>query len=426
MILTLILLLAGMSVLLVLTSLLQAMYQDAQRLRMRESACFEYFQDNVMEAIGKSPEAGALSISLVKQALVALQGVVLYDLFLRTSAAGWEAVVSACIATLIMMAVTGHLFPQLLYRKTTGRWLFPAIPLIRLMMLLVAPAVGLLNFLFSLSELSEPDEVKQEEPTAAEQMEALIEASHEEGLIEDKDKKLLQSAASFGEKTVREVMTPRPNMVTISADKTLEELRELVVKEQYSRIPVYGKSIDEVTGFVHVRDMFEVSEQDRATRLVKELQRKVTLVPETKPVDDLLRDMQKAGQHMSIVVDEYGNTAGLVTMEDLVEQIVGEIHDEHDPERDTIRQDDGSFILSGNFEVDLLEELVGFSGDHESESTTVGGLITEWLGHVPAKGEAAEKDGLRIEVLSSSDLRVEQVRISRPEAVAEATSPADV
>lgn len=289
------------------------------------------------------------------------------------------------------------------------------------MILMAAPAVGLLNFLFSLAELSEPEEEKQETPTPAEHMEALIEASHEEGLIEDDEKKLLQSAASFGEKTVREVMTPRPEIVAIASDKTLEELRELVVKEQYSRIPVFAKSIDEIIGFVHVRDMFEVSEQDRPKRYVRELVRNVRLVPETKPVDDLLREMQKDGAHMSVVVDEYGNTAGLATMEDLVEQIVGEIHDEHDPERDVHKEEDGSYLLSGNFEVDRLEDLVGYSPEEESESTTVGGLITEWLGRVPAKGEFAEQDGIRIEVLSSSDLRVEQVRVSKlaePESTA--------
>jgi CBS domain containing-hemolysin-like protein len=347
---------------------------------------------------------------------VALQGVMLFGLFLLTAPAVWEAAVSACVATLAMMLVTCHLVPQLLYRKTTGHWLVPLVPWIRLLMLLAAPAAGFLNFLFSLSELSEPEEEKQETPTPSEHMEALIEASHEEGLIEDDEKKLLQSAASFGDKTVREVMTPRPNIVAIQAHKTLEDLRELVVKEQYSRIPVYEKTIDEVCGFVHVRDMFEVSEADRPKRFVRELVRNVRMVPETKPVDDLLREMQKDGAHMSIVVDEYGNTAGLVSMEDLVEQIVGEIHDEHDPERDIHKTEDGGFVLSGNFELDRLTELVGYVADEETASTTVGGLVTEWLGRVPQKGESGMRDGVRIEVLSSSDLRVEQVLVSRTDS----------
>ena len=416
MILTLLILLAGMSALLILTSVLQTLYQEAMRLRIRESECLDYFRSSVEDAIGKPPEHGFLAMSILKQALVALQGVLLFGMFLLTAPVVWEAALTACAATLTMMIVTCHLVPQLLYRKTSGYWLTPLVPWVRLLMLIATPAAGLLNFLYSLSELSEPEEEKQETPTPAEHMEALIEASHEEGLIEDDEKKLLQSAASFGDKTVREVMTPRPNVVAIAADKTLEDLRQLVVKEQYSRIPVYTKSIDEIIGFVHVRDMFEVSEQDRATRLVRELVRTVRLVPETKPVDDLLREMQKDGAHMSVVVDEYGNTAGLATMEDLVEQIVGEIHDEHDPERDIHKQADGSYILSGNFELDRMDELVGYTPDDETESTTVGGLVTELLGRVPAKGEKVEPDGIRIEVLSSSDLRVEQVKVSKVEA----------
>lgn len=416
MIFTLLILLLGMSALLVLTSVLQTLYQEAMRLRIRESECLDYFRASVEDAIGKPAEQGFLAMSIIKQALVALQGVLLFGMFLLTAPAVWEAALTACAATLTMMIVTCHLVPQLLYRKTSGYWLTPLVPWIRLLILIAAPAAGLLNFLYSLSELSEPEEEKQETPTPAEHMEALIEASHEEGLIEDDEKKLLQSAASFGDKTVREVMTPRPNIVAIAADKTLEDLRQLVVKEQYSRIPVFTKSIDEIIGFVHVRDMFEVSEQDRATRQVRELVRTVRLVPETKPVDDLLREMQKDGAHMSVVVDEYGNTAGLATMEDLVEQIVGEIHDEHDPERDIHKQADGSYILSGNFELDRMDDLIGYTPDDETESTTVGGLVTELLGRVPAKGETVEPEGIRIEVLSSSDLRVEQVKVSKVEA----------
>ena len=415
MIVTLILLLAGMVPLLILTSLMQALYLESMRLRPRDSDCLDLFRERVEDAVARPDAYGLLAMSIIRQSLVALQGVLILGIFLQTAVAPWEAAVSACAASLALMLFTCHLVPQLLYRKTSGYWLLPLVPLIRLLMLLAAPAAGLLNFLFSLSELSEPEGDKQETQTSAEQMEALIEASHEEGLIEDDDKKLLQSAASFGDKTVREVMTPRPNIVAIQSHKTLDEMRALVVKEQYSRIPVYEKTIDEVCGFVHVRDMFEVSESDRPKRLVRELVRNLRIVPETKPVDDLLREMQKDGAHMSIVVDEYGNTAGLVTMEDLVEQIVGEIHDEHDPERDMHKLPDGSFVLSGNFEADRLEDLVGYAPDEETESTTVGGLVTEWLGRVPLKGESGARDGIRIHVLSSSDLRVEQVQVSRLE-----------
>src|SRR5262249_2936316 len=151
----------------------------------------------------------------------------------------------------------------------------------------------------------------REEANAAGDIEALITAGEEEGIIEKDDRKLIESVVAFGDKTVREVMTPRPKIVAIEADRSLEDLRELAIHEQYSRIPVYESTIDRIIGFVHVRDMFELDEGDRAGRNVRELVRPIRLVPETKPVNDLLREMQEAGGHMAIVIDEYGNVAGL-------------------------------------------------------------------------------------------------------------------
>jgi putative hemolysin len=139
-------------------------------------------------------------------------------------------------------------------------------------------------------------------------------------------------------------MTPRPNIVAIAADATLEQLRQLVINEQFSRIPVYEQNIDQMIGFVHVRDMFELGEEERAGRTVRELLRPVKFVPETKPVNDLMRQMQQENTHMVIVVDEYGNTAGLATMEDLLEVIIGEIRDEHEPDSDVT--EDGKAAIS--------------------------------------------------------------------------------
>src|SRR4029077_17087520 len=164
-------------------------------------------------------------------------------------------------------------------------------------------------------------------------------------------RELIQSVVAFGDTTVREVMTPRPNIVAIQQDATLEELRQLVIHEQYSRIPSYEADIDTITGFVHVRDMFEIDEAERATRRVRDVKRPIRAVPETKPVNDLLREMQEEGAHMAVVVDEYGSTAGIVTLEDMVEAIVGEINDEHEPERDFTAQPDGSYVVSGSFDI---------------------------------------------------------------------------
>jgi magnesium and cobalt exporter, CNNM family len=182
---------------------------------------------------------------------------------------------------------------------------------------------------------------------------------------------------------------------------------------------VFEDNIDQIIGFVHVRDMFELEEEERESRTVRELIRPVPFVPESKPVLDLMRQMQNEGTHMVIVVDEYGTTAGLSTMEDLLEVIIGEIRDEHEPGSDVEPDGSGGYIVSGNFDLDRVSGLVeSFHRGEEIESTTVGGLVSEWLGRVPRQGEIVERNGVRIEVLASDDLRVEKVRISRPQEVA--------
>jgi len=164
-----------------------------------------------------------------------------------------------------------------------------------------------------------------------------------------------------------------------------------------------------------VRDMFELDEEEREGRKVRELVRPIRFVPETKPVNALLKEMQLDRAHMSVVVDEYGNTAGLVTLEDLVEEVFGEIHDEHEPTTDMVEDSEGRYIVSGNFGLDRLEELLDFRPANHPDSTTAGGLVSEWLGRVPRAGESIERQGIRIEVLKSNDLRVEQVRVSKVE-----------
>lgn len=208
-------------------------------------------------------------------------------------------------------------------------------------------------------------------------------------------------------------MTPRPSIVAIPADRTLDELRSLAKAEQFSRIPVYEGSIDRIMGFIHVRDLWELSESEGRTKALRDLVRPLRAVPETKPAADLLRDMQGEGSHMVYVVDEYGNTAGIATFEDLVEEVFGEIRDEHEPAHDIQRHEDGSVTVSGSFDLDHLEELFDYRPGTGIESTTVGGLVTEWMGEVPPVGAEVEQDGLRILVLAADDLRVKRVRIFR-------------
>jgi CBS domain containing-hemolysin-like protein len=337
-----------------------------------------------------------------------------------TDSQPWHAAVfwQTVLVVWLTMAVFSYALPQFLYRRTTGRWLLPLAPLLRGLAWLARPWVVALEFFQSLVELAD-DTAADEKATPAENIEALISAGTEEGLIEEQDRELIQSVVEFGDKVVREVMTARPDIVAIAGDATLEQLRQLVINEQYSRIPVYEQNIDQIVGFVHVRDMFEQEESERERRTVRELVRPVSFVPETKPVHDLMRQMQQENAHMVIVVDEYGNTAGLATMEDLLEVIIGEIRDEHEPASDVEEDGHGGYIVSGSFDLDRVADLCGsFQREEDIESTTVGGLVGEWLGRVPLPGEVVDRDGVRIEVLASDDRRVEQVRLTKSRTVA--------
>jgi CBS domain containing-hemolysin-like protein len=357
-----------------------------------------------------------LSFALIKHSL--LVGLSVIFIAITVPGGGWtlRPVVEALLGAWLTMLAATYVLPHVLYRRSAGRWLAPLHPLLRALALLVRPLVVIFEFLQSLVELGASEQPQQDAATPAENIEALISAGTEEGLIEESDRELIQSVVAFGDKTVREVMTPRPNIVAIAAGNSLQELRQLVIDEQYSRVPVFDDSIDQIIGFVHVRDMFELDQKERANRTVQELVRPIRFVPETKPVNDLVKEMQQDRAHMAIVVDEYGNTAGLATLEDLVEEVFGEIRDEHEPGLDITQDAQGNYIISGNFGLDSLEELVGFRTQGDTESTTVGGLVTEWLGRVPQAGEVVERGGIRIEVLASDELRVKQVRISKAEA----------
>ncbi|MBL8236008.1 MAG: HlyC/CorC family transporter [Bryobacterales bacterium] len=416
--------LAVFSALLTLSAVAQLLYVESLRLRSRELDSLEYFKENLEDRLGLKIERGALTFSLIKHALIAMMGIFALALLGQGREQFWTAIAEAAVLAWALCTFFAQLLPQLLYRKTNGKWLFAFLPVLHAMILFMAPVVAVLKFFQSLTELRESSDEESGNGSNAESVEALITAGKEEGLIEEEDRKLIQSVVEFGDKTVGEVMTPRPRIVGIEKSRPLEELRELVINEQYSRIPVFDESIDSVVGFIHVRDMFERNPNETGKK-AWEIMRPIRVVPEQKKVTALLKEMQRDGAHMAVVVDEYGNTAGLATMEDLVEEIFGEIRDEHEPVTDVTPDGDGAWLVSGSFDLDHLQELVGFRPEEHFESTTVGGLAAEWLGRVPRIGEAVEREGIRIEIVAANDRRVDRARILRaPEPEPEKEHPA--
>ncbi len=406
---------ALLCVLLCLITFVQTLYLENMRLRTRDLPSLQFFKSTLEERLGFKNDEGTLSFSLLKHGALLLLTILIFTAFQGYS--NWVVFIEALFTSWLAMMFASYVVPQLLYRRSSGQLLVPVVPVLRALAYLIKPVVALLGFLHSLVDLTDETTGEVEPPSSAESIDALITAGAEEGLIQEDDRKLIQSVVEFGDKVVREVMTSRPNIVAVTADATLEELRKLVIHEQYSRIPVFEDEIDHIVGFVHVRDMFELADEDRATMKIRALMRPIRFVPETKPVHDLMREMQHEGAHMAVVIDEYGNTAGLVTMEDLVEVILGEIRDEHEPDSDFVKEEDGAYVVAGSFDLDRLENLLNFHPEEEIESTTVGGLVTEWLGRVPEPAEVIERDGVRLDILDSDELRVLTVRARKVAAV---------
>jgi putative hemolysin len=310
--------------------------------------------------------------------------------------------------------------PSLLLAGTTGAWLLPLIPAIRLLVWIVWPIQAILELGVSVLHLGE------EEPSAAAEeqqtLEKFVDAATEEGIIEQDEARLIEQVVEFGDKRVRDVMTPRPDVIAIQAAASLEAFRDLAVETKYSRLPVYEKSLDDIVGVAMARDMLEVPDRDAANRTVRELMRSALFVPETKFGAELLKEMQRKNQQMAVVIDEYGLMAGIVTIEDLVEEIVGEIGEEdRRPAPDVVREASGAMVFRGSVALDRISELFSVQMDaaqQHSNATTLAGLLNGVAGHVPLTGETIDLDGLRFEVLEANQRKVLRVRARRMAASA--------
>jgi CBS domain containing-hemolysin-like protein len=217
----------------------------------------------------------------------------------------------------------------------------------------------------------------------------------------------------FGQTLVREVMTPRPDIVAIRADATIDELRQLVREQEYSRLPVYTDNLDNIVGLLVVKDLIQMIAEPDGTKKVSEMMRPAAFVPETKRVADLLREFRQSRLQLAIVVDEYGGTAGIVTVEDVVEELVGEIRDEYDSDAEPIvREADDVFVFSGKVGIGEITDRLGIEIENGGFET-VGGFVLARAGRVPSVGEHFEFDGLDVEVLEAERRRIHKVRMRR-------------
>jgi len=417
-----------------LASYISRVYAEFGKILSREvQDNLDAWEERIEPHIGLSREHAYLSAVVLQQlslGLIALEfGAILFDRAPHLARPTYPEIAQAVLGVVLIVVICNQLLPSLLFNRTRGLWAARIIWPIRLLLWLVTPITVFIRFFFSVAALAEEPADPEEE--SAVNVDALIEAGEEEGILEQSDRELVRSAVEFGDKLVREVMTPRPEVFAVPETTTLEQFLELLKEHNYSRVPVYANSLDNMTGIAFAHDLLQIADEEARTRTVASIQRPAAFVPETKRGYELLREMQREKQHMRIVIDEYGGVAGVVTIEDLLEQIVGNIRDEHEddaPVGEPQREADGSWLVPGSFPVDQLGDLFGGPVElgEEYEATTLGGLVSETEGRIPLAGEVMllEPLGLRTEVVASTGRRIERLRVFPPAQQESATSPA--
>jgi CBS domain containing-hemolysin-like protein len=397
--------------LLTLVSYVDRVYSEIGKFLSREfQDNIDVFEHDIEPRLAVSRQRASVSMAVLAQLTMAAIAMVVGFSVFRDRAWSRYEILQAAAALIIIVIVFNRLLPFVFFARTKGRWLTKYTLLLRLLIYLILPITLVLGFCQSVAALTR-EHADEHPESPAEAVDALIEAGQEEGILDEGDRDLIQSVVEFGGKTVREAMKPRPDMVAVTAGTTVEQFVELLRSKPFSRVPVYEGNIDHIKGIVFAQDVLQVADSEAHTRTVDSLMRRdIYFVPESKLGSDLLREMQKQNVKMAIVVDEYGGTAGLVTIEDLVEEIVGEIRDEHE-KVDVVRENENSYIVPGSMDVDRLGELFGMRPEGK-EAATVAGLVSELAGRIPLPGEVIEEDGLRYEVLESTERRVQRVRIS--------------
>jgi putative hemolysin len=406
--------LAVLLALLTLASYVERIYTEMGKFLSREfQENIEAYEVRVEPRLHGARDRAPLSMAVLTQLTTAGIAMAFLYIVMADGQWDWQEVAESLLGVTLAIVVCNRLLPFVFFTRTKGEWLVPFTPVLRGIIYLLLPITVVLGFCLQIAALAEPKEPVEAESTS-EAVDALIEAGQEEGILEEGDRELIQSVVEFRDKTVRDVMTPRPEIFAVPANTTIESFTEMLRAKPFSRVPVYEGSIDHVKGIVFAHDVLQVTDVDAKTKMVTSIMKTAHFVPETKHVQDLMREMQRLKVHSAIVIDEYGNTGGLVTIEDLVEEIVGEIRDEHEVHVDVVKEKDNSYIVPGNMDVDRLNDLFGVRP--EVEATTVAGLVSEVAGRIPAPGEVIKDEGLRYEILQSTDRRVERLRISAEES----------
>lgn len=357
--------------------------------------------------------------SLLQITLIAF--IVLITLILLEALPERTTFLVAFIFGAIAAVVGRQILPRLIVRHDTEKKLLSLLPAVRPIFAigrwLTAPFSFRSGKDDSKIEMSVTPDSPNDENDNADELNALIEVGEAEGIIEEKDRELIETMIEFSDTIAADIMTPRTEIVAIQNDATIREARDLMIEEKYSRLPVYRDSIDNIEGMVYVRDLLHAWAEGMEETAVSQVMRPTLFVPETKPADELLKILQLNHAQIAVVIDEYGGVAGLISVEDIIEEIVGEIEDEDtQPEEiiEIIEGENGYFDVIGSTEIDKIERLFDLELEDE-DFTTIAGLVTHEVGYVPKVGEQLQIRGLELEVIKTDEKRIQVLRLRRSE-----------
>ncbi|MCV0404028.1 MAG: hemolysin family protein [Chloroflexi bacterium] len=348
--------------------------------------------------------------------------------FIQESA-GTIAFVTMTLVIALASIIVGELVPKTLALNFPERLALVVARPIGLIQRLLSPIVWIVSRSSALLvRLLGGTEKPQGGYLSTEELKMLVETGSEQGEIEEEEKEMIHGVIELGDKRVHEVMVPRIGIRAVNVDDSLDEVLDMIIAAGHSRLPVFDESLDNILGILYAKDLLPYLKGDglgNGAIDIRALVRPPVYVPESKPVDDLLHEMQVAKRHIAIVVDEYGGTAGLVTMEDVVEEIVGEIQDEYDSEEPMVEsistEDEDAYRLDGRVSMDDLRDLFDLSDEDEPDEEaydTVGGFVVHRVGRIPLPGaEIAFRDGVNLRVEAAEPRRVARVVASRPRAI---------
>ena len=321
-------------------------------------------------------------------------------------------------AGLILAGIFRQLIPLYISTRNPEKTLLFLLPVIRPLVPTMAFIADPFQKLFDRSRRKDQPTItgdEEDDDDNGDDLQALIDVGEAEGIIEEEEGELIHSIIEFGDTRVSEVMTPRPNIVAVPHTATIQEARDVIIESKYSRLPVYREQIDNVDVIIYVRDLLQRWAEGKEQEKIGPLIRSVYFVPETKPVAELLEEMQKAHVQLAMVIDEYGGVCGLVTVEDILEEIVGEIEDEDiagEELEEIVEAGGGSYEVPGSTEIGKIERLFAMEIE-DDDFTTIAGLVINESGKVPRVGEQLKIRGLQVTVLEGDDRRISRLRIKK-------------